>query len=68
MSGFGLFGFWRIFADRRDDSGKLYKSDWLLQTVVDNNFKFGLRTKGSSTTRTYDANYNNGGNAISWDK
>lgn len=56
------------FADRRDDSGKLYKSDWLLQTVVDNNFKFGLRTKGSSTTRTYDANYNNGGNAISWDK
>lgn len=56
------------FADRRDDSGKLYKSDWLLQTVVDNNFKFGLRTKGSSTTRTYDANYNNGGNAIGWDK
>ena len=56
------------FADRRDDSGKLYKSDWLLQTVVDNNFKFGLRTKGSSTTRTYNASYKSGGNAVGWDE
>lgn len=56
------------FADRRDDSGKKYKSDWLLQTVVDNNFKFGLRTKGSSTTQTYNASYSNGGNAVGWDK
>lgn len=56
------------FADRRDNSGKLYKSDWLLQTVVDNNFKFGLRTKGSSTTRTYNASYSNGGNAVGWDE
>ena len=55
------------FADRRDDSGKLYKSDWLLQTVVDNNFKFGLRTKGSSTTRNYNAVYTDGGNAIGWE-
>lgn len=56
------------FADRRDDSGKKYKSDWLLQTVVDNNFKFGLRTKGSSTTRTYNASYKSGGNAVGWDE
>lgn len=56
------------FADRQDESGKKYKSDWLLQTVVDNNFKFGLRTKDSSTTPTYNASYSNGGNAVGWDK
>ena len=55
------------FADRRDDSGKKYKSDWLLQTVVDNNFKFGMREKVSSTTRTYNAEYTDGGNAIGWE-
>lgn len=41
------------FADKQEDSGAKYKSDWLIQTVIDNNFKFALRKKEvSSTTRT----------------
>lgn len=60
------------FADKQEDSGALYKSDWLIQTVIDNNFKFALRKKGDSEggegTKSYDASYNNGGNAIGWDK
>lgn len=60
------------FADKQLDSGAKYKSDWLIQTVIDNNFKFALRKKGSSEggegTKSYDASYNNGGNAIGWDK
>ena len=43
------------FADKQGDSGAIYKSDWLIQTVIDNNFKF-------------DASYNNGGNAVGWDE
>lgn len=41
----------------------------LIQTIINNNFNFQLRTAGSADdgTRTYDATYNNGGNAISWD-
>lgn len=56
------------FANRNDD-GQSYRSDWLIQTVIDNNFKFQLRMAGSADdgTRTYDATYNNGGNAIGWD-
>lgn len=54
------------FADKREGSGAEYKSDWLIQTLIDNNFKFALRKKGSTTT-SYDANYANGGNAIGWD-
>lgn len=56
------------FANRNSD-GQSYRSDWLIQTVIDNNFKFQLRMAGSADdgTRTYDATYNNGGNAISWD-
>lgn len=60
------------FADKQSDSGAKYKSDWLIQTIIDNNFKFALRKKGSSEggegTKSYDASYNNGGNAIGWDK
>ena len=58
------------FADKQEDSGALYKSDWLIQTVIDNNFKFALRKKGDSEggTKSYDASYNNGGNAVGWDK
>ena len=57
------------FADKQTDSGVQYRSDWLIQTVIDNNFKFQLRMAGSADdgTRTYDATYNNGGNAIGWD-
>lgn len=43
------------FADKQGDSGAKYKSDWLIQTVIDNNFKFALRkkpTQDPSTRRT----------------
>lgn len=58
------------FADKQENSGALYKSDWLIQTIIDNNFKFALRKKGSSTTSSskYNATYSNGGNAVGWDK
>lgn len=58
------------FADKQADSGAKYKSDWLIQTIIDNNFKFALRKKGSSTTASskYNATYSNGGNAVGWDK
>lgn len=55
------------FADKQEGSGKDYKSDWLIQTIIDNNFKFALRKKPSATTQTYNASYSNGGNAIGWD-
>ena len=38
------------FADRDANSGQLYKSDWLIQTVIDNNFKFALRKATDATT------------------
>lgn len=59
------------FADKQSGSGALYKSDWLIQTVIDNNFKFALRKAGDTpgtTAANYDAGYSNGGNAIGWDK
>lgn len=58
------------FADKQALSGAEYKSDWLIQTLIDNNFKFALRKKGSSTTPSskYNATYSNGGNAVGWDK
>ena len=54
----------------RGITGQEYKSDLLLQTIIDNNFKFALRKKPSGNTPapSYDASYNNGGNAIGWDK
>lgn len=55
------------FANREEATGVLYKSDLLLQTIIDNNFKFALRKKTSGTTRTYNAEYTDGGNAIGWD-
>lgn len=68
-AGLGLI--YMNFADMDAESGAKYKSDWLIQTVIDNNFKFALRKAGgtSGTTATnYDAGYSNGGNAIGWDK
>ena len=58
------------FADKQTESGAKYKSDWLIQTLIDNYFKFALRKKGSSTTPSskYNATYSNGGNAVGWDK
>lgn len=54
----------------RGTTGQECKSDFLLQTIIDNNFKFALRKKPSRNTPapSYDASYNNGGNAIGWDK
>lgn len=49
------------YADKQSDSGALYQSDWLIQTIIDNNFKFALRKKTSGTT---NASYASGGNAI----
>lgn len=54
------------YADKRADSGAKYQSDWLIQTIIDNNFKFALR-KASSTTNNAaasDASYTSGGSVI----
>ena len=40
----------------------------LIQTIINNNFSFQLRTRGSSSSETYNASYTSGGNAIGWDK
>lgn len=54
------------FANRNDD-GQSYRSDWLIQTVIDNNFKFQLRMDAEESSQTYNAAYSKGGNAIGWD-
>lgn len=54
------------YADKQEKSGALYQSDWLIQTIIDNNFKFALR-KASSTTNnaaSSDASYTSGGSVI----
>ena len=58
------------FADKQGDSGAKYKSDWLIQTIIDNNFKFALRKKSSGVTPapSYNASYKSGGNAVGWDE
>ena len=66
-AGLGLI--YMNFADKHEDSGALYNSDELIQTIIMNNRKFQLRKKGdSSTTRTYNASYKSGGNAVGWDE
>lgn len=69
-AGLGLI--YMNFADKNANSGVLYGSDYLIQTIIMNNRKFQLRKKGDSEggegTKSYDASYNNGGNAIGWDK
>lgn len=54
------------FANRNSD-GQSYRSDWLIQTVIDNNFKFQLRMDADESSQTYNASYSKGGNAIGWD-
>ena len=39
----------------------------LIQTIINNNFNFQLRTRGSSQSNVYNASYSKGGNAIGWD-
>lgn len=54
------------YADKQEYSGALYQSDWLIQTIIDNNFKFALR-KASDTTNNAaasDASYTSGGSVI----
>ena len=40
----------------------------LIQTIINNNFNFQLRTDGSGQTEMYNASYQNGGNAIGWEE
>lgn len=57
------------FADKLETSGALYKSDRLIQTIIDNNFKFALRKVPSSTTTTsYNASDKTRVNTVGWDK
>lgn len=57
------------FADKLETSGALYKSDWLIQIIIDNNFKFALRKVPSSTTTTsYNASDKTRVNTVGWDK
>lgn len=54
------------FADKQPGSGVLYETNELIQTIIDNNFKFNLRKEGSTpNTTSYDAAYSKGGNV--WD-
>ena len=39
----------------------------LIQTIINNNFNFQLRTKGEAVSQQFNATYTNGGNAIGWD-
>lgn len=39
----------------------------LIQTIINNNFNFILRTDGTPTVQQFNASYSNGGNAIGWD-
>jgi hypothetical protein len=52
------------FADKKSDSGALYRSDWLIQTIIDNNFKFALRKASGGNTTSSDASYISGGSVI----
>ena len=55
------------FADKQTNSGALYRTDNMIQTIIDNNFKFNLRTETRtdtpSGTQSYDSGFANGGNA-----
>lgn len=54
------------FADKQA-TGQQYGTDNLIQTIIDNNFKFNLRTETRtetpSGTQSYDSGFANGGNA-----
>ena len=39
----------------------------LIQTIINNNFNFQLRTKGDASSQQFNATYTNGGKAIGWD-
>lgn len=54
------------YADKQEKSGALYQSDWLIQTIIDNNFKFALRKASDKTNNAADsdASYTSGGSVI----
>lgn len=54
------------FADKKETSGAKYRSDWLIQTIIDNNFKFALRKAPGTTNNAAasDASYTSGGSVI----
>ncbi len=56
------------FANHEEATGVAYRSDYLISTIIDNNFKFALRKKGDSSSQSYNASYATGGNAIGWDE
>lgn len=48
------------FADKQQDSGQKYGTDNLIQSIIDNNFKFNLRKEGSSTDTNNSSLSNSG--------
>lgn len=56
------------FADKQSESGAKYKSDWLIQTIIDNNFKFALRKKTEPTTPSTRTEYVTRMSGDGWDE
>lgn len=54
------------YADKQKDSGALYQSDWLIQTIIDNNFKFALRKASSASPSPVITNTRNGVSEDGW--
>lgn len=52
------------FADMQENYGQRYGTAKMIQTIIDNNFKFNLRYRddGSTSTSSADAAYKSGGN------
>lgn len=48
------------FADKQQNSGRKYGTDNLMQSIIDNNFKFNLRKEGSSTDTNNSSLSNSG--------
>lgn len=55
------------YANRNGNVGQEYKCGELIQSIIDNNFRFQLRKAGGSSSQAqhYNATYQNGGDAIS---
>ena len=55
------------YANRKGQVGQQYKCGELIQSIIDNNFRFQLRKAGGSSSQAqhYNATYQNGGDAIS---
>ena len=54
------------FADKQEGSGRQYGTDELIQTIIDNNFKFNLRKRGGTSSNAMSvqsaSSYASGGN------